>query len=94
MTGERIRGALITPHAAIEAQRRGISLVLVEKVLGTPEQEFELRPGRVVLQTRISLGEPGKVYLIRVVVDIDGQPAEVVTVYRTSKVEKYWRRGS
>jgi len=42
----------------------------------------------VVLQAR---AEPeGKVYLIRVVVDVDRQPAEVVTVYRTSKIAKYW----
>jgi hypothetical protein len=33
----------------------------------------------------------GKVYLVRVFVDVDRQPAEVVTVYRTSKVSKYWR---
>ncbi len=29
--------------------------------------------------------------LIRVVLDIDREPSEVVTVYRTSKIEKYWR---
>jgi hypothetical protein len=30
-------------------------------------------------------------YLVRVVVDIDRRPAEVVTVYRTTRVNKYWR---
>jgi hypothetical protein len=30
-------------------------------------------------------------YLARVIVDIDRRPAEVVTVYRTSKVARYWR---
>lgn len=30
-------------------------------------------------------------YLVRVVVDVNCQPAEVVTVYRTSRVAKYWR---
>jgi hypothetical protein len=33
-----------------------------------------------------------KTYLVRVFVDVDRRPAEVVTVYRTSKMEKYWRR--
>ena len=28
-------------------------------------------------------------YLLRVFVDVDRTPAEVVTVYRTSKIEKY-----
>jgi hypothetical protein len=30
-------------------------------------------------------------YLVRVFVDVDRTPAEVVTVYRTSKMAKYWR---
>jgi hypothetical protein len=37
---------------------------------------------------------PGKIYLLRVLVDIDRQPAEVVTAYRTSRVEKYWKSES
>lgn len=28
---------------------------------------------------------------MRVFVDVDREPAEVVTVYRTSKIAKYWR---
>jgi hypothetical protein len=31
----------------------------------------------------------GKTY--RVFVDVDRSPAEVVTVYRTSRIAKYWR---
>jgi len=27
-------------------------------------------------------------------VDVDRSPAEVVTAYRTSKIDKYWRRQS
>jgi hypothetical protein len=30
-------------------------------------------------------------YLVRVVVDVDREPPRVVTVYRTTKLEKYWR---
>jgi len=37
------------------------------------------------------MGKPAKNYLLRVVVDIDREPPEVVTVYRTSKIAKYWR---
>ena len=36
------------------------------------------------------MGEPAKRYLVRVFVDIDRDAAEVVTVYRTSKINKYW----
>ncbi len=48
-----------------------------------------MRPGREVLQSRIAL--QGKTYLVRVFVDVDRKPPEVMTVYRTSKIEKYWR---
>jgi hypothetical protein len=37
------------------------------------------------------MGEAGRIYLIRVFVDVDRRPAEVVTAYRTGKLEKYWR---
>jgi hypothetical protein len=30
-------------------------------------------------------------YLVSVFVDVNCQPMEVVTVYRTSRVAKYWR---
>jgi hypothetical protein len=48
-----------------------------------------VRPGRDVLQSRIVLA--GKMDLLRVFVDVDRDPAEVVTVYRTSRIAKYWR---
>jgi hypothetical protein len=40
------------------------------------------------------IGAPVRVYLLRVFVDIDRRPAEVVTAYRTSRIEKYWREES
>jgi hypothetical protein len=94
MMGEQLGDAIITPHATAELMRRGISLDTVRLVLKAPEQRLEVRPGRIVLQKRIAMGDPNKTYLVRVFVDIDRQPVEVVTVYRTSRVEKYWRHES
>jgi len=79
----------ITEHAAFEMGRRRINESAVRQVLAAPEQRHTVRPGRDVLQSRIVFA--GKRYLLRVFVDIDRQPAEVVTVYRTSRVAKYWR---
>jgi hypothetical protein len=62
---------------------------VVLEVVSGPEQTIEVRPGRAVMQSRTTQG--GRVYLVRVFVDTDRHPAEVVTVYRTSKVSKYWR---
>jgi len=79
----------ITPHAAFEMQRRELDEVLIRRILEEPEQRSSVRPGRDVLQSRLALGE--QVFLVRVFVDVDRVPAEVVTAYRTSKVDKYWR---
>jgi hypothetical protein len=84
----------ITDHARFEMERRGISEAEIARVLSAPEQSDLVRPGRVVYQSRMEYEEPGKIYLLRVFVDIDRQPAEVVTAYRTSKVEKYWKSES
>jgi hypothetical protein len=80
---------LITPHAAFEMQSRKIAERFVRGILAAPEQRHAVRPGRDVLPSRIALD--GKTYLVRVFVDVDRSPPEVVTVYRTSQVAKYWR---
>lgn len=79
----------ITDHAAFEMARRDISVQVVREILRKPEQRQVVREGREVVQSRIVLG--GKLYLVRIFVDFDHIPSEIVTVYRTTKIEKYWR---
>ena len=86
-----IRTYVLTDHARWEMQRRNVTESEVARTLLAPEQRQEVRPGRCVYQSRFDLGEPPKAYLLRVFVDIDRSPPEVVTVYRTSKVHKYRR---
>lgn len=88
----RIAGFLLTEHAEWQMRRRGLSQPLVRAVLTTPEQRIGVRPGREVWQSRHSLGPPEKQYLIRVVLDLDRLPPEIVTAYITSRVDKYWKR--
>ena len=85
------RNYVITEHAAFEMQRRGLTQEIIESVMDSPDQVIEVRPGRIILQSRIERGDPPKLYLIRAFVDVDRQPAEVVTAYQTSRVAKYWR---
>jgi len=86
-----IRNYRPTEHAKGEMARRQISEDDVAEVLGAPEQIEAVRQGRNVYQSRIKTGKPPQMYLLRVFVDVDREPPEVVTVYRTSKVTKYWR---
>ncbi len=81
----------LTDHAREEMTRRQITEEDVARVPAAPEQTETVREGRQVYQSRLGLGEPPRLYLLRVFVDIDRVPAEVVTVYRTGKVAKYWR---
>ena len=81
----------MTDHARLEMARRQISAAAVGQVLAAPEQTECVREGRAVYQSRMERDEPPKIYVLRVVVDIDREPSEVVTAYRSSKVQKYWR---
>ena len=88
---EPIYDFIFTDHALTEMTRRDISKEDVRKVLATPDQIEMVRDGRAVYQAKFEMGEPLRTYILRVFVDIDRKPPHVVTVYRTSKIEKYWR---
>jgi hypothetical protein len=81
----------LTAHARAELERRQIPLALLESVLYNPQQIVIAGSGRKSYQSQLDFGE-GRVFLLRAIVEDDADPAVVVTVYRTSKVEKYWRR--
>jgi hypothetical protein len=83
---------VLTPHASFELRRRGLDEAVIRQVLTDPEQRLVLRSGREVLHSRLNIS--GRRYLLRVFVDSDRNPVEVVTAYRTSKIDKYWRRQS
>jgi len=87
---EPVLDYVITAHAAFEMARRRISEETLRAVLALLEQRHRVRPGRDALQSRINVA--GRIYLVRVFVDVCRNPAEVVTVYLTSKLAKCWRR--
>ena len=63
----------------------------VARVLSAPEQTENVRGGRVVYSRAWSWARHPRIYLLRVLVDVDRDLPEVVTVYRTGKIEEYWR---
>jgi Domain of unknown function (DUF4258) len=76
-------------HAQTEMERRKISVDLVESVLDNPQQVISEKEGRKAYQSKINVG--GRAFLLRVIVVDDVEPAVVITVYKTSKIDKYWR---
>jgi len=75
----KLKSWIIKEHAFFQISRRQIDRDIVKSVLENFESSEEVREGRWLFQKRISLGEPSKIYLFRVFVDIDKIPAEVVT---------------
>lgn len=67
-----IGSAILTDHALGRMARRRIDESEVRRILAQPEAVLPDRPGRLVAQ-----GMSGN-YLLRVFVDIDRQPPEVV----------------
>jgi hypothetical protein len=81
----------ISKHAREEMERRAISLQIVETILQKPQQIVDEYGNKKAYQSIIDIGA-GRDYLVRVIVNDTSDPAKVVTVYRTSKISKYWRQ--
>lgn len=81
---------ILSHHARLEMARRRIPLSLLEPVLQQPQQIVPEKRGRKAYQSQVDFGD-GRIFLLRAIVEDDIDPAKVVTVYRTSKINKYWR---
>jgi hypothetical protein len=80
----------LSNHARQECERRRIPPSILDAVMVEPQQVLPERDGKQAYQSRIVFDD-GRTFLVRAIVDDREQPATVVTVYRTSKIEKYWR---
>jgi hypothetical protein len=79
----------LSKHAREEALRRAISLDIIDSVMQAPQQIVPEHNSRKGYQSKVDFGG-GRMLLVRAIVATDVDPAVVVTVYRTSKVAKYW----
>lgn len=81
----------LSDHARRQAARRGLDEALVLEVARSPEQVIPVRPGREARQSRVTLPPEDREYVVRVFVDTGPGGETVVTAYRSSKIDKYWR---
>jgi hypothetical protein len=77
-------------HAEAELILRQIPRKFAEEVLRQPQQIVPERPPKKAYQSQVDFGG-GRTFLLRVIVDDTAEPAMVVTVYRTTKINKYWK---
>ncbi len=76
-------------HALQAILERGLVKEQIDEVLANPGQVIQVAEWTHVYQSRVTMDE--REYLIRVIVATDTSPNLVVTAYRTSKLDKYWR---
>ena len=79
----------LSTHVQREMERRRIPLAMVEAVLASPGQRVPEHGDVVCYQSKVEINH--RLYLVRVMVNETAKPAKVVTVYRTSKISKYWK---
>ena len=80
----------LSKHAEQELRLRSIPRNYLDQVLAHPQQVVVEYGGRKAYQSKIDFGG-GKIFLLRVIVDDRADPAVVVTAYRTTRIDKYWR---
>lgn len=80
----------ISSHAIEELTQRDIPTEVLDSVLNQPQQIVPEHDGRVAYQSQLEV-TAGKRYLVRAIVDETESPPAVITVYRTSRIAKYWR---
>jgi hypothetical protein len=87
----RRKPVVLSAHARWRAERRALDEAAVIQVATAPAQVVPMWPGREIRQARCGDPKTGREYVVRVVVDTGGESDTVVTVYRSSKLDKYWR---
>lgn len=74
-------------HVWQEMERRGIPFAIVQSVPAAPAQKVPEHGDVVCFPSTVKINR--KSYLVRVMINETATPPKVVTVYRTSKIDKY-----
>ncbi len=80
---------ILSNHALTQMENRDVSIEIIKKVIENPLETYE-EDGLRVYQDVIKFSE--KNYLVRVYVNENKQPPVIVTLYKTSKIDKYLLR--
>ena len=77
-------------HAHEQMLLRGIAYETVNDVVSFPDQTIvnEDEPTKVIYQSLIK--ENNTMFLLRVFVDTEKEPNVIITVYKTTKISKYY----
>ncbi|HCG77215.1 MAG: hypothetical protein COZ37_02500 [bacterium (Candidatus Ratteibacteria) CG_4_10_14_3_um_filter_41_18] len=82
---------ILLSHAKDQCRERGIKKNIIEETVFNPDQIIEEKEGKKIAQKKIFDEEKKKNYLIRAIFKEENDRRIVITLYKTSKVQKYWR---
>jgi len=83
---------ILTSHARFEAKRRAISTKLIRKVASKPEQLIKGRKKKWIAQSKYFDELEQQTMLLRVIFEETKDVRKIITVYKTSKIDKYWKK--
>jgi len=78
-------------HALFEMEFRKIKKEDIERLIENPMQKLPDRKNRVIMQSKYYDHKENKEMLLRIIGEESVNEFHVVTVYKTSKIEKYWK---
>lgn len=79
---------IYSKHALEEINRRVIPKDIVDTIIKKPQQVI-LQNGFEILQSKVQL--ENKMFVIRVITKKQQDNIKIITVYKTTKIKKYWR---
>ena len=83
---------VISDHARFQIVRRQLSEEVVTSVAQNPQQVVKLKKERKVCQNKYYDSAEGREMLLRVICEERHDLLFVVTAYRTSRIDKYWKK--
>ncbi|MEK9149088.1 MAG: DUF4258 domain-containing protein [Candidatus Desantisbacteria bacterium] len=81
---------VFSEHAIFEMQRRQIDKQTVADMVKNPQQKILSKKERVIAQGKYIDYDENKEMLLRIIGKEKKGVFYVITVYQTSKIEKYW----
>ncbi|MEA1909301.1 MAG: DUF4258 domain-containing protein [Euryarchaeota archaeon] len=82
---------IFSDHTIFEMKRRQIDQKEVAHLIRHPGQKTDGKKNRTVIQDAYYDRKYNKQMLLRIIGEESDDTFHVITVYRTSKIEKYWR---
>ena len=82
---------IISEHAKFEANRRHIDLELILSTARNPQQKIPGKKNRIIYQSKYYDKINEREMLLRVIAKQTPDELKIISVYKTTKLNKYWK---